>query len=550
MRSHRAVLFACLLFGAVAVSPAHAVINSYRQILSILTYSVAAAPDAIYAGVANGVKKSVDGGATWTQLPGLITRTNGLAVDQKNPNTVYAATATGLFRSADAGVSWTLLNAAVRNFVTVGPFDSNVLFADNLKSTDGGLTWRTMTYKNYLNTLVPLPNDSSLHISCSSDAANPGFMLASIHESSYRSVDGGETWQYYWDDVDSVAIHPVDARYYYLGGRCGREILRYYPGGSAYVGPDHVHGIVIDPANPGRVFAVTDYRDAAFSADFGATWRTEYLPRIALTYNNSTYYATFIPFEGRTIFDASTGMVLVAGNYGLLAKNSRCLDADNDGYSPSGGVCGPIDCDDSNARTGPGPREDCWDGIDNNCDGRLDMADAYCIGICSDKDLDGFISTVCRGNDCNDANNAIFPGAPELCDWLDNDCDGGKDEEQPDLDGDGYSSCHSDCNDADATIFPNAAETLFDGVDQDCNGYDLTIEVTKASYSPEQHGALHFRATSSLGENAWLYVDYYGSMHWELKKGYWEFVMTDIGENPGWMSICGYEGCVGTPVVK
>jgi hypothetical protein len=195
-------------------------------------------------------------------------------------------------------------------------------------------------------------------------------------------------------------------------------------------------------------------------------------------------------------------------------------------------------------------REDCWDTIDNNCDGNVDMADAYCIGICSDKDLDGFVSTACRGTDCNDASNTTFPGAPELCDWRDNDCDGNYDEDQPDLDGDGSSSCNSDCNDTDAAIFPGAAETPFDGVDQDCNGYDLTIKITKASYSPEQHGALHVRATSGYGPDAWLDTYYYGSLHWELKKNYWEFVTTGIGDNPGTVMVCGFEGCVEAPVVK
>lgn len=546
------VLFVCLLFVAVAVSPAHAVINSYRMILPGPTYAVAAAPGAIYAGLQGGVKKSVDEGATWTQLSGLTAKTNGLAIDPKNPGTVYAATATGLFRSLDAGASWTLLNADVRFFVTVSPFDSNVLFADNLKSSDGGATWRLMTmWSTYFNALVAFPKSQSLGIACSSDPANPGFMLATVNETSFRSVDGGETWQYFWDDVDSVAIDPVDARYFYLGGRCGRGIRRYFPpAGATEVGPDHVHGLAIDPADHRRVFAVTDDGTSVVSTDFGASWRSGTLPRIPYTYNGNTYYRIFVPFENRTIFDAATGMVLSAGTEGLAAKNSRCPDADNDGYSPAGGVCGTVDCNDASAQIGPGPREDCWDGIDNNCDGNPDMADAYCIGICSDSDHDSFISTVCRGDDCNDANSTIFPGAPELCDWKNNDCDGAIDEDQPDLDGDGSSSCHSDCNDADAAIFPGAAETPFDGVDQDCNGYDLTITVTKASYSPEQHGALHVRATSALAEGAWLNVDYYGSMHWEPKKGYWEFVMTDIGDNPGWVNVCGYEGCVGTPVIK
>ena len=551
-----AVLAVWFLVCLAGVRPAAAVINSYRLILSGATYAVAAAPGAIYAGVVNGVKKSVNGGATWTQLSGLTAKTSGLAVDPKNPSIVYAATAAGLFRSINFGEDWTLINAAVRNVVIVSPTNSNVLFADNLKSADGGLTWRPMTFLSTSNTQLPLPNSPRFDIACSSDLANPGLMLASINETSFRSADGGETWQYFFRDVDSVAIDPVDARFYYLGGRCGREIQRFYPGGSAWVGPDHVHGLAVDPANHARVFAVTDDGTAAFGTNFGATWRPDTLPRIPFTSNGNTYYYTFVPFEGRTIFDAATGMVLVAGNYGLAAKNSWCPDADNDGYSPAGGVCGPWDCNDANALINPGVRENCLDNIDSNCDGNVvDMLDAYCIANCSDIDGDGFLPA-CGGGiapniDCMPKDASVYPGAPELCDWKDNDCDRIYDEDQPDLDGDGYSSCHeSDCNDTDATIFPGATETPRDGVDQDCNGYDLTIKITKASYSPEQHGALHVRATSAFGPDAWLDTYYYGSLHWELKKGYWEFVMTDIGDNPGSVMVCGFEGCAEAPVVK
>lgn len=528
------VLVACLLFGAGAVSPAHAVINSYRKILTETTYAAAAAPGALYAGTMAGVKKSVDDGATWTLVyPG--GRTYGLAVDPMNGDTIYAATASGLYRSTDAGATWTLLNADVRYFVTVSPLASNVLFADNFKSIDGGATWHTVTG------LGSYPQQR-LHIKCSADPLFPDFLLASIREDSYRSSDNGETWQPFWRGVDSVEIDPTDARYYYLGGRCGNEILRYYPQGYSRVGPDHTHGLVVDPTNHARVFGVTDDNTTMVSTNFGATWR------IDTTFSFSP--ASFMPYEGRMVFDASTGMVLVPSFQGLLAKNSWCPDADNDGFSAAGGVCGPLDCDDANPALNPKVKEDCWDSIDNNCDGALDMEDTYCVNICNDTDQDGFVSMLCRGADCNDANATVFPGAPELCDWRDNDCDGALDEDQPDQDGDGFSSCRSDCNDADPAIHPGAAETPFDGIDQDCNGYDLTIEVTKASYSPEKHGALNVRATSSHGANAWFWVDYYGSMHWEPKKGYWEFVMTGIGDNPGSVKVCSYEGCTVAPVVK
>ncbi len=62
-------------------------------------------------------------------------------------------------------------------------------------------------------------------------------------------------------------------------------------------------------------------------------------------------------------------------------------------------------------------------GLDNDGDRLYDAADPDCA--CADDDLDGV--TVCEG-DCDDANETVFPDAPEICDGLDNDCDEAVDE--------------------------------------------------------------------------------------------------------------------------
>ncbi len=85
-----------------------------------------------------------------------------------------------------------------------------------------------------------------------------------------------------------------------------------------------------------------------------------------------------------------------------------------------------------------------------------------------DGDQDGYTSDV----DCDDDDYRVHPGARELCDGLDNDCDGRCDEDF-DLDGDGWAICFADCNDGDPTVHPEAEETPYDGIDQDCDGVDL-----------------------------------------------------------------------------
>jgi putative metal-binding protein len=117
------------------------------------------------------------------------------------------------------------------------------------------------------------------------------------------------------------------------------------------------------------------------------------------------------------------------------------FDVDRDGYTtcgtvfPGGGTSAAwVDCNDMSATVHPfacelcalgspsntvacGAANDRGNGIDENCNGRTDETCQPCLT--SDNDGDHF--SPCQG-DCNDSNAAVYPGAPELCDGLDNDC--------------------------------------------------------------------------------------------------------------------------------
>jgi len=116
-----------------------------------------------------------------------------------------------------------------------------------------------------------------------------------------------------------------------------------------------------------------------------------------------------------------------------------------------------------------------------------------------------------------------------------------------DNDGDGY-PVTTDCNDNNATIHPGATEVVGDGIDQDCNGYDLTIVVTKASYSSKRD-TLSVEATSDLGKNANLQLDGYGAMSWSRKKGLWSIGVRKAGGDPGSVTVSGVEGSVSVSTV-
>jgi hypothetical protein len=154
------------------------------------------------------------------------------------------------------------------------------------------------------------------------------------------------------------------------------------------------------------------------------------------------------------------------------------FDQDDDGFT----TCSlPVaDCNDSDASISPGASEVCDDNVDNDCDaGTLDIFDgdddgATCEIDCDDDDpalnlddtdLDTFSS--CAG-DCNDGDADVNPDATEICDGVDNNCDGTV-AESFDTDNDGYTVCDGDCNDGDPDVNPGAAEVCDDAVDNDCD---------------------------------------------------------------------------------
>ncbi len=193
------------------------------------------------------------------------------------------------------------------------------------------------------------------------------------------------------------------------------------------------------------------------------------------------------------------------------------VDADGDSFGetasatpactqPSGAVADPGDCDDADPAINPAATETC-NGVDDDCDGATDEdAAADVVTWYADVDEDGFGDAgssdldceqppgfVTDASDCDDTDPARHPDAAELCNGVDDDCDGTTDEDDAsdastwyaDLDEDGFGDPGSgdldcdrppgfvadatDCDDTDATQHPGADERC-NGEDDDCDG--------------------------------------------------------------------------------
>jgi len=209
--------------------------------------------------------------------------------------------------------------------------------------------------------------------------------------------------------------------------------------------------------------------------------------------------------------------------------STGAVDGDGDGFV----AC--EECDDTNAAVHPGAAEVC-DGVDDNCDGVVDEATAVDAATWyADVDGDTFGDSgstalgcsapagyVADATDCDDAAVDVNPAQTELCNGVDDDCDGAIDEAgaggatnwYADADGDsygdagvsvtscmapaGYVSDGTDCDDTDAAVSPAATE-FCNGIDDNCDGaIDEDAAADAATWYADADGDTYGDASSSV----------------------------------------------------
>lgn len=285
--------------------------------------------------------------------------------------------------------------------------------------------------------------------------------------------------------------------------------------------------------------------------------------------------------------DYGYGLVDVQAAFNQIGAVYTCTDTDGDGFFLEPACGAPADCNDNGPNIYPGAPEIVQDGVDQDCNGYDLALDIWKSVYYANLDR----VSVRVSSPLGDAANLTvdIPGiGVKPMDWnankqwwqrTTNEATGkGFDPGQPgsvtvagiegtltapiavegciDQDGDGFFAgpgcgTEPDCRDDDLNIYPGAMEVKHDGIDQDCNGHDLTLDIWKSVYYAARD-RVSIRVSSDLGANADLSVDIPGigpkPMDWNANKQWWQRTTNNATEKgfdpnqPGNVIVTGIEG--------
>lgn len=441
--------------------------------------------DRIYASIQYGnIYRTSNGGISldggFTQTPGFGDWVTPLEQDPIEPNTLYQGK-NQLYKTTDGMKTWSVISNFNNHHpadtsmqeIEISPVDNKYIvvgFENQVyKTTNGGLTWQDISPPfSFYNV-----NYISMH---PHDKKRIAMTLSGTDNRVVETIDGGITWSSLMLDLPDIGAESV----LYEGG----------PKNGLYVS-----------MNPGIYYRSTDY----------PTWIsiTENLPVVLIAELEMSHCDVYAATYGRGLWKNS-----------IMDNTMLYADLDGDGYgdeatatqycdAPAWYIRTGGDCDDQDPNVHPNGSEVC-NGKDDDCDGLTDGADPDATGSniwYLDADGDGYgdaaqtkqtcdapFGYVSNGSDCDDTDANIHPEATEICNEVDDDCNGLTDSSDPnvvvddlwylDADGDGYgtemqmmTACEqpvgyvangADCNDSDASIYPDATE-ICNGSDDDCN---------------------------------------------------------------------------------
>jgi photosystem II stability/assembly factor-like uncharacterized protein len=273
-------------------------------------------PDTIYTGSEGaGVRKSTDGGATWSPknngLTGTALLVYTLVQDPIDRQKLYAGTFGGNYVSTDSGEHWSTYTALQGGIsaLAVDPNDgtlyAGVSASPNTtmrlyKSTDDGVSWQQADngiVGQVARIAVDPLHPGTLYVGTQGTSGG-----TALGEGVFKSTDGGADWSKVLPSTSgvSVVLDPSNPEVVYAGNGAG--IFKSYDGGATWFRPlgftpDAISSLVVDPADPHVLDAATYDGGVYQSVDGAATWHNsglgaELVLSLALDPTNSnTVYA-------------------------------------------------------------------------------------------------------------------------------------------------------------------------------------------------------------------------------------------------------------------
>ncbi|HYM01122.1 MAG TPA: hypothetical protein VEZ90_19340, partial [Blastocatellia bacterium] len=246
------------------------------------------------AGRYGGVYKSTDSGGSWAEPTSgievvdpfgdlVVSEIDALALDPASPSTLYAGGfQQGVFKSTDAGASWTQINSGLTNqsvsVLVADPKISGTVYAGTLfggevfKTTDGGVFWQQTN-------LQPPPN-STIYCMAIDPANSANIYVGSDSGRVFNSTDGGLTWNgsgiTLQGRVSTLVIDPHQPSTIYAGLSPGGA-FKSTDAGRSWTPVDsgftfaYVEALAIDPSNSSILYAGS-FDGVYISADAWNTW--------------------------------------------------------------------------------------------------------------------------------------------------------------------------------------------------------------------------------------------------------------------------------------
>ncbi len=324
-------------------------------------------PNTLYAGTGegffngdairgNGIFKTIDGGATWTQLstttgPNFFF-VNEIVVSAQSPSRIYAATRTGVWRSLNFGATWTrvlnpqvfggCLDLAIRTdraadvvFASCGTFEQSTVYR-NATAHVVGSAWKPMLRDPGMGrtTLAIAPSNQDIIYALATTIV-AGDFTDGLH-GVFRSTNGGGTWTAQVRNTSSRKLNTV---------LLSNPIIAFFeecfgsPGAFFNQGwYDNV--LAVDPKDPNRVWA--GGVDLFRSDDGGKRWGLASYWWAQL--NDGSFLPSYAHADQHTIvfhpgYNGTSNRTMFVGNDGGVFKTANARAAT---VKSTAGVCDPF----------------------------------------------------------------------------------------------------------------------------------------------------------------------------------------------------------------